>query len=281
MELDVRALFSVPPEEFVATRNRLAGDARSGGEPDLARRIRELRRPTVSAWAVNLLAYEDPDRLGRLLDVGDELRAAWARGTGLGEPERRRSELIAELVRQARTLTAAAGHPVREEALREVEETLNAATIDPDTAEEVRTGRLVRTLSYSGFAPPGTVTVPAVRAATPAPRKPRRESAAEERRLRLRRLQVEADETAERAATAIRDQAEWRSELDTARAELTVAEGEAERLREALREREAARDTAERRVRLAERELGRATRSAATAKQRAGEARQQLEAPGS
>jgi hypothetical protein len=294
VELDTGELFTVPPGEFVGLRERLAADARGAGDAERAKRIRALRRPTMSAWAVNLLAHKDPETLGALLEVGEQLRRAWAEGSGLGEPERRRSELIALLVRRATTLAGEAGHPLRETAAREIEETLSAATIDPDAAEQVRAGQLARTLSYTGFAAPGSIAVAAAAtrpsgtasARTGAPAAPgkrvgeaksRREAGAEEARMRLRRLTVEADNAAERAAEAARDQADWESELDQAQRELSSAEDRLEKIRAELKEREGERNTAERRVRLARREHDRATRSAATARRRADEARRRLD----
>ncbi|MGH3239684.1 MAG: hypothetical protein ACRDNL_04835, partial [Spirillospora sp.] len=73
-------LYGVRPADFVVTRKRLVQDAKDAGDGPLAKWIGELRRPTLSAWAVNLLSRSSGDDLERLLDVGAEMRAAWGSG---------------------------------------------------------------------------------------------------------------------------------------------------------------------------------------------------------
>lgn len=148
-------LYGVRPAEFVAARKRLAAAARDAGDRALAKRIGGLRRPTLSAWAVNLLARYARDDLGRLLDVGEGIRSAWGSGGGLGDLEQRRARLVDALVRTAGELAADAGNPLREQAVREVEDTLQAATVDADVADEVRRGRLSQPRSHTGFVPAG------------------------------------------------------------------------------------------------------------------------------
>lgn len=70
-------LFALPPSEFTAARAAEAAAVKRVGDAALAREIAGLRRPTVSAWAVNRLAREHPDEPAELLSVGQELRAAW------------------------------------------------------------------------------------------------------------------------------------------------------------------------------------------------------------
>ncbi|MEU6751212.1 hypothetical protein ABZ914_33790, partial [Spirillospora sp. NPDC046719] len=153
-------LYGVVPEEFVATRTRLAREARTEGDAALAKRIAGLRRPTLSAWAVNLLARSAADDLGGLLDVGARMREAWGSGGGLGDLERQRARLVAALLRRAGELAAEAGRPLRDQAVREVEDTLQAATVDEEVADEVREGRLPQPRSHTGFVPAGFALAP-------------------------------------------------------------------------------------------------------------------------
>ncbi|XRQ15964.1 hypothetical protein ACN3XK_35345 [Actinomadura welshii] len=148
-------LYGVRPAEFVATRTRLAQEAKDAGDRPLAKRIGALRRPTLSAWAVNLLARSASGDLGRLLGVGEEIRAAWSSGGGLGDLEQRRARLVGSLLRTAGELAADAGNPLREQAVREVEDTLQAATVDAAVAAEVQEGRLSQPRSHTGFVPAG------------------------------------------------------------------------------------------------------------------------------
>ena len=69
-------LFGLPPEEFVAARDDLARRLRREGEPEAAKQVKALRRPPLSAWAVNQLARRPGEGLGPLLAAGERLRAA-------------------------------------------------------------------------------------------------------------------------------------------------------------------------------------------------------------
>ncbi|MEV6152178.1 hypothetical protein AB0L53_17690 [Nonomuraea sp. NPDC052129] len=143
-------LYGLPPSEFTAARDAEARAAKDVGDVRLARDIAGLRKPTVSAAAVNRLAREHPDDLGELLSLGQELREAWERhdAEALAELTRRRGELagrLSRLIRREAGLSAAAA--------AEAEQTLDAAVVDAGAAEEVRRGRLAKPLSYSGFAP--------------------------------------------------------------------------------------------------------------------------------
>src|SRR5205823_2430064 len=129
-------LYGVLPTEFTAARKRLAGGLpRAEG-----RRLAALRRPTVPAWAVNLLVRDDA--VGPLLDLGERMRAAWAGGGELASLDRERATLVSGLVRRARELAADAGRPISDAFADEVEETLRAAIADPSAADAVRAGRL-------------------------------------------------------------------------------------------------------------------------------------------
>ena len=143
-------LYGLPPQEFTAARTREARAAKEAGDVRLSREVAKLRKPTVSAWAVNRLSREHPDELRELLEVGERLRAAWREqdADALAELIRLRGEVTAtvgRLARRAGDLSAAAA--------TEVDQTLDAALVDEQAAEEVRRGRLAKPLRYSGFAP--------------------------------------------------------------------------------------------------------------------------------
>jgi hypothetical protein len=155
-ELDeiVRELYVLPPNDFVAARNELVRQARAAGSPDIAERLQHLRRPTRSAWLVNLLA-SDLAAMQRLSALGRQLRDAQ---TGLSHAELRslaeqRRHLIAELLDRAQAYAAEAELRLTPAVLLEVEATLQAALVDLAGAATVRNGRLVRPLSHAGFGP--------------------------------------------------------------------------------------------------------------------------------
>ena len=111
-ELDeiVRELYVLPPAEFVNARNELVRQARAAGSREVAERLRQLRRPSRSAWLVNLLA-SDSRAMQRLSALGRELRDAQ---TGLVRTELRnlaeqRRQLIADLLDRTKAHAADAG----------------------------------------------------------------------------------------------------------------------------------------------------------------------------
>ncbi|NUR87495.1 MAG: hypothetical protein HOY71_25725 [Nonomuraea sp.] len=150
MDLDEVAdrLYALPPAEFTAAREAESRTAKDAGDVRLAREIAALRKPTVSAAAVNRASRDHPDELAELLRVGEELRAAWQAQDpdALAGLTRRRAEAISKLARLVR-------HGLSAAAASEVEQTLEAAVVDAGAAEQVRQGHLAKPLSYSGFAP--------------------------------------------------------------------------------------------------------------------------------
>ena len=155
-ELDeiVRELYVLPPADFVTARNELVRQARAAGSRDVAEHLRHLRRPTRSAWLVNLLA-SDSSAMQRLSALGRALRDAQ---TGLARTELRnlaeqRRQLIADLLDRTKAHAAEAGVRLTPTVLSEVEATLQAALVDLAGALTIRNGRLVRPLTHSGFGP--------------------------------------------------------------------------------------------------------------------------------
>jgi hypothetical protein len=146
-------LYAVEPEGFVAARGEEVARARAAGARELARRIAGLRRPTVGAWLVNLLAREQPERIGDLLELGERLRAAQRelRGEELRELSRERSTVVGALTRSAVSLAVAAGRPRASLPVAEIEATLTAALASEEVAADLSGGRLARTVSYAGF----------------------------------------------------------------------------------------------------------------------------------
>lgn len=157
MDVDAVAneLYGLPPGEFTAARNERAADARRSGDREAAESIKALRRPTLAAWASNLLVRERPDQVEPLLRLGEALRRAHQDldGPQLRELSKQQRVLITALSRQAGQLAKDAGHKVSEGALREVEETIRAALADPDAAKAWASGTLSAPIpAPSGFA---------------------------------------------------------------------------------------------------------------------------------
>lgn len=151
-------LYAVAPEEFVAVRTTLVKQARAARDRELAGAIGALRKPTRTAWLVNLLARDDPAAVGALLDLGDALRTAQEQrdGQALRDLSARRRTAIDALVRRGSVLGREAGHQPTESTLNEVAQTLQAALGDPSVAEQVRGARLAGAAVYGGFGGPVT-----------------------------------------------------------------------------------------------------------------------------
>jgi hypothetical protein len=150
-------LFGLAPEEFVAARDELARRLRRQGDPEAARRVSALRRPPLSAWAVNQLARGREPALDRLLAAGERLRAAHRATLAGGDAAELRAaakaerEAVAGLVEAALARLREAGHPATETTRERVAATLHAAAASPEAADLVRHGRLTADLAPSGF----------------------------------------------------------------------------------------------------------------------------------
>lgn len=157
LEEVARDLYARVPAEFVAARDERAADAKRAGDSELAGAISALRKPTLTAWSVNVLARQAPEEVAALLSLGDALRRAQRELSGeqLRTLTTQRQRAVSALARRAGELAADQGKRLSENAVREVIQTLNAALADPAIGERVRTGTLATAATYSGFGPAG------------------------------------------------------------------------------------------------------------------------------
>jgi hypothetical protein len=272
-------LYSLPPEEFVAARAEAVAQAKAAGDAAAAAELARLRKPTVAAWLVNLLAHQRPDLVAELVELGDELRRAQRnlRGDRMRELSQQRREMVSALSRQARVLAIAAHRGVRDNLpLGEVEATLTAALADPEVAAQVRAGRLTKAVEYTGFGEPPRPQLrlvhggrePAERdepepAEEAEPREPASSKRAErDGQERLKRAERDGQERLKRAERKDKERRKKGARADetagSGKAEhraqtRAAAEAEAERRARAEAEREAAEREAERRRAEAER----------------------------
>jgi hypothetical protein len=283
----IQRLYESPPDGFVAARTAAVDEARKAGDRATAKRLAALKKPTVAAWVVNLLALRRPDLIDELVELSAALREAQRglRGDELRELTAQRRQVVSALVTSARKL-AEAEEPGIKLPLGEVEATLSAALAEPEVAAQVRTGRLIRAASYAGF---GEVPRPRLRLVTdeaggdggedaeaevielpPAAARAagererlaaeRRHREYEQRRRELRReltaaqaAEKRADDQVERAETAERDANHLVEDLDAELAELERRRAEAQA---DVARRKSARRTAEREAAAARRRVG-------------------------
>ncbi|MEU7142734.1 hypothetical protein ABZ942_25030 [Nocardia sp. NPDC046473] len=259
MTLDdvARDLYGLAPREFVAARTAQVDAAKEAGDKELAAAIGKLRKPTVTAWTVNLLAREAPDDVEALLQLGAALRSAQRKlsGAELRTLTAQRQQAVNALAKKAGTLAAEHKHPVNEGVLREVGQTLNAALADPDVAEQVHSGTLATAATYDGFGPaaPGLV---AVEKEAPTPPAPTENNPRQELNDALEALESAraARDSAHKDAESTADQ---RSDIDSRIADLKEALAQAEQERQFNR---AAERTAQDQLRSAQKQLDRAQR---------------------
>jgi hypothetical protein len=247
-------LYGVPPDEFVGARDAAVAAARERGDRELAKAIGRLRRPTKAAWLANLLVRHRAAQLDGLLGLAAGLADAQRTldGTALRQLSSKRHQLVAAMAREAGRLAQEAGDPAAESVLRELQGILDAAMARPEIAEQVRSGRLTRTLSYTGFGPEADVDAVPAPATRPAPPQPGPEPEPAEpddgaaERARLQRLRDERDRRAEALAAAEDEEAAARAKQDAdeaAREEAATArEDTRRRVAELIAELEEARE---------------------------------------
>jgi hypothetical protein len=244
-ELDDRidALYGLSLDRFTAERDALAKELRAAGEAGDAATVKALRKPVVSAWALNLLARQDAAGIGELLEIGGRLREAHRRAIsggdvdGLREATDERRRIVAELTGKALAIAEPGGGP--SSALEvAVASTLEAASVDAEAGGLLRSGRLTKPLRPPAELPDAGLRV--VEGGRQAPKAaPDRERPAEiaslERELRgaeareRRATEAVARETA-RVEDLERRRAEGRERLRAAEAELRGATMETKRI---------------------------------------------------
>ncbi|MCC2322385.1 hypothetical protein [Cellulomonas xiejunii] len=149
----VDELYGGTLDDFVARRDAAVRAAKAAKDKALAGRIASLRKPTVAAWAVNLLVRDDASLADALRDLGEGMRDAERSldGPALRELGKQRRALVSGLVTRARRLAADAGQKVSTAAAQEVEQTLTAALADPRVADAVAAGTLTHGTEHVGF----------------------------------------------------------------------------------------------------------------------------------
>ncbi|MGW1539492.1 hypothetical protein ACWCPM_04275 [Streptomyces sp. NPDC002309] len=298
MDFDAVAdeLYGLRPENFTTARDAHVVAARKAGDRALAEKIGKLRRPSLSAWASNLLVRRHPDDVEPLLRLGEGLRQAHhdLDGARLRELIRRQRALVATLSRHAGRLAAQAGRPITPDAQQEVENTLQAVLADPEAARQWAAGRLVKPLDAAvGFpavgqhavrpatalpeAPPSTAPPKASPPSTAPSKAPpptvRRERAADEARRERLRKACDESEAAEHDLRAAEEDAgvaaagAQSAKDHTARLKQHVSDlaEELERAEEEQRQAAAAERRAGERSRFADRRVSGARRRARTA----------------
>lgn len=217
-ERDLDRLYGLPLEEFTSARNALAGELQKAGRKDEAEEVRALKKPSVSAWAVNQLARQHPQEVAGLVKAGDALRKAQRdvlagkKGADVRAASRAQHELADELVDAARQILPEATQTTAQR----ISGTLRAASTDPAAAKLLRKGRLGEDVESVGFGP--LLHVAPQRKGRPRPQRDRARERAAAQKKRKREAVAEARKEAAAARKAA-DKAEREAKRALERAE--------------------------------------------------------------
>src|SRR4051794_21772762 len=218
---DVDELYRAPFVEFIARRDALAKALRKDGRREEADQVKRLKKPALSAWALNQLPREGVEGL---LAAGAALRQARG-GDTLRDATREEREAVEELASQATALLRQAGHPTTDKTSSEIRDTLHAAALDEEARQLLSEGRLVEPRQAIGLA--GFAGAPA-----PAPSRKKTQTQKKKKDARRRREQQAVARAALRdAETAVKER---EREVDRAQRALEEARVEAERKRDEL-----------------------------------------------
>ena len=221
-ERDLDRLYGVPREEFTSARNELVRELQKAGRKDEAEEVRALKKPSVSAWAVNQLVRQHPHEVAGLVKAGDALRKAQRdvlagkKGADVRVASRAQHELAGELVDAAREILEQAGAKATPTTAQRISGTLRAASSDPAAAKLLRKGRLSEDVESVGFGPLLHVAPQRKGRSRPQRDRARERAAAQKKRKREAVAQArqeaaaarKAAEKAEREAKRARERAE-------------------------------------------------------------------------
>jgi hypothetical protein len=217
-ERDLDRLYGLPREEFTSARNALVSELKKAGRKDEADEVQALKKPSVSAWAVNQLARQHPEEVAELVKAGDALRKAQRdvlagkTGADVREASRAQHELADELVDAARQILAGATQATAQK----ISGTLRAASTDPAAAKLLRKGRLSEDVESVGFGPLLHVAPQRKGRSRPTRNRARERAAAQKKRKREAVAQARQEAAAARKAA---DKAEREAKRAQERAE--------------------------------------------------------------
>jgi hypothetical protein len=283
LETAVNELYALSPDEFVEGRQQLVAEARQAGDRQLATQIGKLRRPTRSAWMINLLARQEADEVTALLELGAALQDAQQRMAGdeLRQLSAQRRKAVDTLARRAVEIGREHGYSAPDGAIQEASQTLQTALGDPEIAELVRSGRLNQAVTYGGFGPTDLASAfgaPPTMKAPSRPEKPATTERAPAPDPKQRRAAGKAAaEARERAAAARKAAESAESEAEAATEHADEQADQVESLRTQLRQAEAAEREARDAARAARKHYQELRQAALAAEQEATAAAQDLE----
>ncbi len=242
LEKATSELYALPLDEFTPARDQLAKQLRGDGNAEGAAAVKQLRKPSVAAWALNQVRHGGKKQTDELIDAAADLgetQATLLAGGGredFDEASARERKLVEALVKRAAKELSAAGRPPSPSTEEKLRTTLHAVATSEKARDAFAAGRLTTDFAASGFgaiaAPRGGARPGEGKEAKPKPAEAKSPSAAELRRRRTldraRKRQAELDKNAGEAERLV---GERRKEAGRAAADLKKAERAFERAR--------------------------------------------------
>ena len=153
---EIDALYQLPPAEFTAARNALAGRLKKSGRAEDAERVKGLAKPSITAWAVNQLFWKKREAFDRLIAAGERFRTAQGahlagKSADIREPLEARRVALAEMSKLAATTLRQAGNNPTPETMRRITTTLEALSTYGALPDAPRAGRLTDDVDPPGF----------------------------------------------------------------------------------------------------------------------------------
>src|SRR5262249_25918474 len=141
-------LYGLPLGEFTTARNAAAKELRDRGLRAEADEVKAFAKPSAAAWAVNQLTRRRHADLDELPDAASAAREAQpGGGADARQAIKRLRDALDGLVDAARDEL---GGQASEAVVVKIRQTLEAAAVDDQAAEEVRGGRLTKELEPAG-----------------------------------------------------------------------------------------------------------------------------------
>jgi hypothetical protein len=237
--MEPEALFEEDPKTFVAARDQLAKELRAAGLRDDAAEVRALRRPSVSAWALNQVARRDGSTIDQLLASMERARGAQDEVLAGAEREilrdamTERRQALHAVVEAARAVIEESGRPP-DATTRDIESALQGS-LTPAFTDALRRGVLIDLDAGGGDDDSLSALLSASVPASTAPSTAAADAARrQQREADVARVRAEVHEAATLVANAASTLADRERELHDARQALEDARRAHERAVAAL-----------------------------------------------
>lgn len=287
---EVDELFKLPLAEFTDARNALAKRLKQSGRADDANLVKTLVKPSISAWTVNQLYWNEREAFETLLAAGRRFHKAQASSASGKIADLRgaldsRREALTHLSELAESLLSEAGHNPSLETIRRVTTTLEAVSAHASVADGPTLGRLSQDVDPPGFeslasfvSGVGTAkgSAPSAARATQKPAAALQQKAARQTEEKRKSEETRQARQVQIAAAKLSVQAAKRSLAD-ARSRAQSFEGVQKKANAEAREAEKRKREAEERLKFATAAAGEAARRAQSIAAEAEEARKAVE----